>query len=70
MTFPAIILAGGKSQRMGEEKSLIEIDGKKMILHIFETLKIAGCNDILIQTKENKRYLKSRFIRSRCYVEL
>ena len=59
MTFPAIILAGGKSQRMGEEKSLIEIDGKKMILHIFETLKIAGCNDILIQTKQNKRDLKS-----------
>ena len=59
MTFPAIILAGGKSQRMGEDKSLIEIEGKQMILHIIENLKIAGCNDILIQTKQNKGELKS-----------
>ena len=36
----AIILAGGKSQRMGEDKSLIEIEGKQMILHIIENLKI------------------------------
>ena len=59
MTFPAIILAGGKSQRMGEDKSLIEIEGKQMILHIIENLKIAGCNDILIQTKQNREDLKS-----------
>ena len=59
MTFPAIILAGGKSQRMGEDKSLIEIEGKQMILHIIENLKIAGCNDILIQTKQNRGELKS-----------
>ena len=59
MTFPAIILAGGKSQRMGEDKSLIEIEGKQMILHIIENLKIAGCNDILIQTKQNREELKS-----------
>ena len=59
MTFPAIILAGGKSQRMGEDKSLIEIEGKQMIMHIIENLKIAGCNDILIQTKQNREELKS-----------
>jgi len=59
LTFPAIILAGGKSQRMGEDKSLIEIEGKQMILHIIENLKIAGCNDILIQTKQNRGELKS-----------
>ena len=44
---------------MGEDEILIEIDGKQMILHIIENLKIAGCNDILIQTKQNKRDLKS-----------
>ena len=59
MTFPAIILAGGKSQRMGEDKSLIEIEGKQMILHIIEKLKNAGCKDILIQTKQNRGELKS-----------
>ena len=44
---------------MGEDKSLIEIEGKQMILHIIENLKIAGCNDILIQTKQNRGELKS-----------
>lgn len=34
-----IILAGGKSTRMGENKSLLEINGKKIILIIKELLK-------------------------------
>ncbi len=34
----AIILAGGKSSRMGEDKSLLPINGKPMIAHIVEQL--------------------------------
>lgn len=59
LIFPAIVLAGGKSKRMGEDKSKIEIDGKPMIVHTIEKLKMAGCNNILIQTKQKRIGLKT-----------
>ena len=59
MIFPAILLAGGKSKRMGEDKSQIEIEGKPMIIHAIKNLKMAGCSEILIQTKKNNVELKS-----------
>ena len=37
--FTAILLAGGKSSRMMEDKGLIELQGKKMIEHTIEKLK-------------------------------
>jgi molybdopterin-guanine dinucleotide biosynthesis protein A len=41
MTFDAtaIVLAGGKSRRMGQDKSLIEIDGTPLISLVVEQLK-------------------------------
>jgi len=36
--FSAVILAGGKSTRMGRDKSLIEIDGVPMIERVYRTL--------------------------------
>jgi len=55
---PAIILAGGESKRMGQDKFKIDINGKPMIIHVIENLKSAGCNEILIQTKQNKAELE------------
>ncbi len=49
--FPAIILAGGQSKRMGQNKMVLEINEKPLILHILESLKEAGCDSFLIQIK-------------------
>jgi molybdenum cofactor guanylyltransferase len=35
----AVIMAGGKSRRMGEDKSLIEVHGKPLIAHIADQLR-------------------------------
>ena len=58
LIFPAIILAGGESKRMGQDKFKMKINGKPMIVHVIENLKMAGCNKILIQTKQNKTKLE------------
>jgi molybdenum cofactor guanylyltransferase len=34
-----VILAGGKSSRMGKDKALIDIHGKPIIRHVIETMK-------------------------------
>lgn len=47
----AIVLAGGKSSRMGEDKSLLPVNGKPLIAHIVDQLRdrfdeiIIGAND-------------------------
>jgi molybdenum cofactor guanylyltransferase len=51
----AIILAGGKSERMGTDKGLLDLKGKPFIKHICEALEpIVGTN-ILISSS-NKEY--------------
>ncbi|PKP35407.1 MAG: molybdenum cofactor guanylyltransferase, partial [Bacteroidetes bacterium HGW-Bacteroidetes-17] len=47
-----IILAGGKSRRMGKEKGLIELNGKQLIQYAIEVLKPI-CETILISTNSN-----------------
>ncbi len=39
MEVTAIILAGGKSTRMGEDKGLMKLDGKLMIQYVIDVLK-------------------------------
>lgn len=34
-----VVLAGGKSTRMGQDKALLEIDGKPLLLHAVERLR-------------------------------
>ena len=34
-----VVLAGGKSTRMGQDKALLEVDGKPLLLHAIEKLK-------------------------------
>lgn len=50
----AIILAGGKSTRMGQDKGLMLFDGKPMIEHIINTVNPI-VNNIIIITN-NKKY--------------
>ncbi len=53
----AIILAGGKSSRMGQDKGLLEFNGKPMIAHIIDNLKSSGVADIII-ISNNQEYEK------------
>ncbi len=43
-----IVLAGGRSSRMGTEKGLVQVDGKPMISHVLDVLEKLGVCDIKI----------------------
>ncbi len=48
MELTGIILAGGKSSRMGEDKGLAMLRGKRMIEYVIETIKESTNNIIII----------------------
>lgn len=48
-----IIIAGGKSTRMGRDKALINFKGKKLIEYAIDLLK-AFTNNVIISANENK----------------
>ena len=48
MQATGIILAGGKSSRMGEDKGLVLLNGKPMIQYVIEALKDVVSNIIII----------------------
>jgi len=52
-----IILAGGKSTRMGKDKGLLQLNGQTFIEHIYETLKPI-CKKVIIisNQKEHKQF--------------
>lgn len=54
-----IILAGGKSSRMGTDKGLLELNGKKIIKYIIEQL--TPNSDALILISNNERYTELGF---------
>jgi len=51
----AAILAGGKSSRMGQDKSLLPVNGKPLIHHIYEQL-LGQFDEILISTNEPEKH--------------
>lgn len=55
MKAAAIILAGGKSSRMGQNKALLKINEKTNIERIQETLKLRF-DDIILVTNEPEEY--------------
>ena len=48
-----IILAGGESRRMGEDKGLMEYQGKMMIQHVIDTLMPLTNEILIVSNKEN-----------------
>ena len=56
MKMTAIILAGGKSSRMGEDKGLMLFNGKPMIQYIIDTVCVI--TDQIIIVSNNKEYEK------------
>jgi len=51
----AIILAGGRSRRMGKDKSMLLINNKPIIEHIFEQIR-PYFSQVLISSNEQKKY--------------
>lgn len=51
----AVILAGGKSSRMGQDKSLLPVNGAPLIRRIYEQL-MQRFDEILISTNEPEKY--------------
>jgi len=52
-----VILAGGKNSRMGSDKGLLEVGGKKIIVHIIEELKQVADEIIIISNGTHYDFL-------------
>lgn len=52
MGISGIILSGGKSTRMGQDKGLIELNGKPMIQHVIDHIDPI-CEEVLISANDN-----------------
>ncbi|REG98613.1 molybdenum cofactor guanylyltransferase [Flavobacterium aquicola] len=64
----AILLAGGKSQRMGTDKGLLVLNGKTFIHNICDALKpVVGSNILIVSA--NKEYDKLGFSRVEDIIE-
>ena len=44
----SLLLAGGRSSRMGKDKAMIEVDGHSMISRVVKALTLAGLEPIRI----------------------
>jgi molybdopterin-guanine dinucleotide biosynthesis protein A len=53
----AVILAGGKSRRMGRDKALLEFDGKTLIERVIERVRTVS-DDIIIVCNDVDTYAK------------
>lgn len=43
-----VVLAGGKSSRMGQNKALMPYRGKPLVAHMSDLLRQAGCDDVFV----------------------
>lgn len=55
MHVTGVVLAGGQSSRMGQDKSLLPLNGKPAITHICEALA-AVCDDLIIISNTPEKY--------------
>ena len=56
MNFSAVILAGGKSSRMGRDKAFLEIGGQTLLARQIETARAAGATEIFISGRADADY--------------
>ena len=56
MNLSAVILAGGESRRMGQDKSWLEVDGQPLIVRAFSTLRSSGIEQIMISGRAGTDY--------------
>lgn len=57
IAFTGIVLAGGRSTRMGRDKALLALaDGKTLLARAVETLRATGASEILVSVAHGKTY--------------
>jgi molybdopterin-guanine dinucleotide biosynthesis protein A len=52
MKVTSIILAGGRSQRLGRNKAILPIRGKSLIERVMERVKLVGSQTIIVTSQE------------------
>src|SRR6516164_8647370 len=56
MNFSAVILAGGKSSRMGRDKAFLETGGKTLLARQIEIARFAGATEVFISGHADMDY--------------
>lgn len=56
MSFSAVILAGGKSSRMGRDKALLELDGKALLARQIQLARNIGAAEVFISARVDADY--------------
>lgn len=56
MNFSAVILAGGKSSRMGRDKAWLEISGKTLLARQIELIQCVGAKEVFISGRVGVDY--------------
>lgn len=51
MGYPAVILAGGRSRRMGQDKASLCVDARPLLNRVAAALSEAGCERLLVQVR-------------------
>lgn len=56
--FQAVLLAGGRSSRMGRDKALLPhpASGRPLVLHQLDTLRAAGCENVFLSVRQDQDY--------------
>jgi molybdenum cofactor guanylyltransferase len=56
MNLSAVILAGGESRRMGQDKAWLEVDGQPLLSRALSAVRAAGIREILISGRAGTDY--------------
>ncbi|MDR3459878.1 MAG: molybdenum cofactor guanylyltransferase [Verrucomicrobiae bacterium] len=56
MNFSAVILAGGKSSRMGSDKAFMEVDGQTLLARQIQVVRAAGAAKVFISGRTGADY--------------
>jgi len=58
LRFAAVVLAAGKSQRMGRNKLLLEVSGRTLLDHVLDALERSGVDEIFVVLGHKPEELK------------
>jgi len=56
MKLSAVIIAGGESRRMGQDKAWLEVSGRSLLAHAVSTARDSGIEEVLISGRAGADY--------------